>query len=131
MKIKLICGFIIFRQYKTVCELFVTVLEMDDPISSLSKLQAVADDLYEKAGEHVEEEESQITLAKYDYLLSDEVATIIDQVLEENPLPFKLQDFQLLALHALGSLKNVVLVSPTGTGKMIIAYLAIPGKPLN
>ena len=102
---------------------------MDDPDSSLSKLKVVADDLYEMAGELVEEEESQITLAKYDFLLSDEVAISIQQVLEENPLPFKLQNWQLLSLHALGSLKNVILVSPTGTGKMIIAYLAIPGKP--
>ena len=102
---------------------------MNDPDSSFSQLKGVADQLYEKAGEIVEEEEGQITLAQYDYLFSDEVATSIQQVLEENPLPFKLQDFQLLALHALGSLKNCILVSPTGTGKMIVAYLAIPGKP--
>ena len=42
-------------------------------------------------------------------------------VLLENPLPFELQDFQLLTLHSLGSLRNVILLAPTGRGKMICA----------
>ena len=45
--------------------------------------------------------------------------------MEENPLPFELAEFQKLAIHALGSMKNVILISPTGSGKMLVAYLAI------
>ena len=88
--------------------------------------QAYFDEQYEKAGETVEEEENQISLTTHSHLLSDRVACVLEEVLLENPIPFVLQDFQKLALHAIGSLKNVVLVSPTGSGKMIISCLAIP-----
>ena len=81
--------------------------------------------LYDQAGEKVEEEESQISLMKYHHLWRDEVATIIAEVLEEHPLSFHLQDFQKLALHAIGNLQNVILLTPTGSGKMIVALLSI------
>ena len=79
-----------------------------DPSLDIFKEQT--DRLYEKAGELVEEEENQISLTEHSHLLNDNVATIIEQVLEENPLPYSLQDFQKLALHAIGSLKNVILI---------------------
>ena len=87
--------------------------------------QIYAETLYESAGKVVEEEDDQISLAKYNHLLNDKVATILQQVLVENPLPFELQDFQKLALHAIGNFQNVILISPTGSGKMLVAYLAI------
>ena len=96
--------------------------------SSAELLQKYLDLQYEQAGA-VEEKENQISIANNYDLLSDPVALILEQVLEEKPLGFVLQDFQKLCLHAIGSLKNVVLISPMGTGKMIVAYLAIPGKP--
>ena len=40
----------------------------------------------------------------------------------KNALPYQLQDFQLLTLHCLGSQKNVILVSLSGTGKMICGH---------
>ena len=87
-----------------------------------STLKSYVDGLLSKAGEVIEEEENQISIAKHEYLLNDKVGSILQSVLEENPLPYALQDFQKLALHALGSLKNVILVSPTGSGKMIVNY---------
>ena len=84
-----------------------------------------ADELYDKAGTIVPEDPDQLSIEKYNYLLQDSVHLIIQEVLAENPLKFKLQDFQLLTLHCLGSLKNVILVSPTGTGKMLCSYLGI------
>ena len=50
--------------------------------------QVYAENLYEKAGDLVDEEKSQISLTKYGFLLNDEVASILQQVLEENPLNF-------------------------------------------
>ena len=82
-------------------------------------------DMCERAGSLTEEDCSEISIDRYSYLLSDPVDLTIKQVLAENPLPFKLQDFQLLVLHCLGSLKNVVLISPTGSGKMICVTLGI------
>ena len=79
----------------------------------------LAEELYEQAGGLVPEDEAEITLEKYNHLLRDSVHLIIQEVLEENPIPFRLQDFQLICLHCIGSLQNVILVSPTGSGKMI------------
>ena len=75
----------------------------------------MAKSLFDKAGELVEEDVGEISFVKYQHLLNDSVAMIIDEVLSENHLPFKLQDFQLLTLHCIGSLKNVILISPTGS----------------
>ena len=80
--------------------------------------------LYSEAGELVEEDKPQISLQIYGHLLSDEVDLIIKEVLAETRLTMKLQDFQLLTLHCLGNKRNVVLVNPTGSGKMLCAYLA-------
>ena len=82
-----------------------------------------ADMLYEKAGELVAEDAEQITIEKYQHLLCDKVHCIIQEVLQENNVGFELQEFQMLTLHCLGNLKNVVLVCGTGSGKMICSYL--------
>ena len=64
-------------------------------------------------------------MEKYSHLLKDEINVFLNQVLDENPLPFILQDFQKLSIHALGRGYNVILISPTGSGKMVVVYLAI------
>ena len=84
-----------------------------------------AEDQYEKAGTLIPEDPEEITINEHTHLLNDSVMLIVREVLDETPLPFKLQDFQLLTLYCLGSLKNVILISPTGTGKMICAYLGV------
>ena len=66
--------------------------------------------LLEQAGYLIPEDPEQITLSQYEHLLSDKVYNVIQEVLQENRVWFKLQDFQLVTLHCLGSLKNVVLV---------------------
>ena len=92
---------------------------------SLPISKQLADDLYEKAGTLIPEDPEEITIEKYNYLLSDKVHLVIQSVLAEHPLPYSLQNFQLITLHCLGSLKNVVLVAPTGSGKMICSYYGI------
>ena len=69
---------------------------------------------YEIAGTVVD-----ISLVNHEYLLNDAVHVIIMEVLEETKLNFKLADFQMLSLHVLGSKRNLVLISPTGSGKML------------
>ena len=85
--------------------------------------QEFADSLYAEAGTLVPEDSEAITIDRYGYLLNDKIHNIIQEVLRENPLPFELQDFQKLTLHCLGSMKNVILISPTGTGKLICAFI--------
>ena len=84
-----------------------------------------AEELYDQAGKLIQEDAEQITLEKYSHLLSDKVNLLIQEVLSENPVPFKLQDFQLVCLHCIGSLQNCILLAPTGRGKMVCAYLSI------
>ena len=60
------------------------------------------EELSEEAGSLVANEDDQISLVKYNHLLNDTVANILAEVLEENPLPFQLADFQKLAIHAIG-----------------------------
>ena len=88
--------------------------EEDESPDDLAISKNTAKALYDGAGEHVEEDSGDITLFKYQHLLNDRVALMIEAVLNEHPLPFKLEDFQLLSLHCIGSLKNVILISPTG-----------------
>ena len=78
-----------------------------------------SDQNYVEAGTLVDEPEDEISLTKYHHLLKDEIHSKIMEVLEETNLPFKLADFQLLSLHVLGSKQNLVLLSPTGSGKLL------------
>ena len=86
----------------------------DDGPNNLAISKELAKSLYDMAGEVQEEDLGEISITRYQHLLNDSVAHIIQEVLLENPLPFKLDDFQLITLHCIGSLKNVILISPTG-----------------
>ena len=68
----------------------------------------VLKDYASKHYKQADEQDDEISLIKYSYLLSNRIAIIIN---EENPLKFDLQDFQKVALHALGSGQNVILIS--------------------
>ena len=79
---------------------------------------------YEKAGKEVSVSENGISLREYPHLLTDRVNSALCAVLSEDVrIPFELADFQKLTLHAIGSLNNVVLIAPTGSGKMMIVWL--------
>ena len=83
----------------------------------------VAKTNYDMAGVEVPEDNDQISIVKYAHLLNDHVHQYIHEVLLEIQLPYKLSDFQLLSLHVLGSTKNLLLVSPAGSGKTLVIYL--------
>ena len=70
-----------------------------------------ADWLLDQAGELVDEDEEQLKVEKYKHLLSDKINIIIQEVLSENNIVFKLQDFQLLTLDCLGNLKKCINLS--------------------
>ena len=90
---------------------------------SLAITEEAADQNYEGAGLEVPEEPDQLSLENNSNLLCDKVNSYIMELLDEIQLPFmKLADFQLLSLHVLGSKKNLVLISPTGSGKVEIYF---------
>ena len=99
--------------------------ETDSATDDLNISKTVANNLYDQAGELVREDVGDILLSKYQHLLDDKVALVIEEVLSSNPLPYHLQDFQLLALHCLGSRKNVILISPTGSPFRIDSFYGI------
>ena len=93
---------------------------MSDHISS-----ECARSLYKKAGTLTTEDPVSWKIPRNEHLLNDKVDLIVKEELLENPLPFELQEFQLLTRHCLGSLRNVILLAPTGSGKMICATYGI------
>ena len=99
-----------------------------DPVSydlgeSLAITKEATDQNYEGAGAEVSEEPDQLSLESNSHLLCDVVNHSIMELLNEIQLPYKLADFQLLSLHVLGSKKNLVLISPTGSGKVFNNFL--------
>ena len=92
----------------------------DDSFNVLSISQAEADKNYNMAGSEVPEPPDQINVMRYQHLmLNDTVHSAIMEVLDETRIKFKLADFQLVSLHVLGSQRNLILISPTGSGKML------------
>ena len=92
----------------------------------ISKEQAKAN--YMSAGTVVEEEEDQITIEGNRNLISEEVENILDKIVEEINLPYRPSPFQRIAINTLGELNNLILVSPTGSGKMDVPLLSAFGK---
>ena len=99
--------------------------EETEEVLNLSISSVVAKRNYDMAGEEVPEEEDNISIADNGHLLSDKVHHYLQEVLSEVNLPYSLSDFQLLSLHCIGSGKNLMLISPTGSGKTNVIYLGI------
>ena len=49
---------------------------------------------------------------------------VLDRIVSELNLPYKPSEFQRVAVNTLGMQNNLVLVSPTGSGKMDVPLLA-------
>ena len=79
---------------------------------------------YEMAGTEVEEEEDRITVAGNGDLMNPEVNEILDKVVEDTKMAYTPAEFQRVTINALGGMNNVVLVSPTGSGKMNVPLLS-------
>ena len=98
--------------------------EDDDTEGDSESSISMANRNYNGAGEVLGVERDEIKLANHPSLLNDRVHLALQEILTEVNLSFELADFQKLSLHVLGSGENLVLLSPTGSGKMIIVWLA-------
>ena len=76
------------------------------------------------AGTEVEEEADRITIAGNLDLINPETDAILDRIVDKLNMPYKPAEFQRVAVNALGEMRNVILVSPTGSGKMNIPLWA-------
>ena len=76
--------------------------------------EAQARENYLTAGTEVAEEEDRITVAAHYDLINPEVDVILEKIVVDLNLPYKLSDFQRIAVNTACDLKNLILVSPTG-----------------
>ena len=88
----------------------------------ISEAEAMAN--YMAAGTEVEEEEDDITVAGNSGLISEEVEEILDSIVGELNLPYVPSDFQRVSINTVCTLKHLILVSPTGSGKMDVPLLS-------
>ena len=83
----------------------------------------LADRNYEAAGVEVAEDEEGITLDDHYDLLDPLVNLKLDEIVAELKMPYLPTNTQRIAINAIGQMKNVVLVSPTGSGKLNVPLL--------
>ena len=69
---------------------------------------------YDAAGTEVDEEKDRITLAGNAHLIDEETDAILDNIVKKIEMRYDPAEFQRVAINALGGMKNVVLISPTG-----------------
>ena len=68
-----------------------------------------ADWLFHEAGELVGEDEEQIKIERYEHLMSDKIHIIIQEVLNENNIVFKLQVKELMEMMGLREQNTIVM----------------------
>ena len=96
----------------------------EDKEDKLGISEELARKNYIAAGTEVEEEKDRITVAGNPDLMNPEVNSILDRILLDLNLPYKMSDFQRVAVNCVGSQKPLVLVSPTGSGKMDVPLVS-------
>ena len=98
-------------------------VEEDLDVLDISEKQAVAN--LNAAGSQVTEESDRISVKNNRELMDPMVDKCLDDVVSKLAMPYAPSEFQRVSVNALGQQKNVILVSPTGSGKMNVPLLAI------
>ena len=57
-------------------------------------------------------------------MIDPEADMMLDEIVSRLKMPYTPADFQRVSVNALAKQKNVVLVSPTGSGKLNVPLLA-------
>ena len=91
----------------------------------LSITEDLARKNYVRAGEEVEEEPDKISVAANTHLMNQDVNVVLDRILPDLNLPYEPSEFQRLGVNVVGSQRNLILVSPTGSGKMDVPFLSV------
>ena len=87
---------------------------VDDELS-ISKVDALKN--YEEAGTLIPEQADDISFEKYGDLMNSSCDQILESILADLALPYKLAPFQMICLNIILQKKDLVLLSPTGSGK--------------
>ena len=98
------------------------LLEDDPEVEQSGVKLAISESLaranYKAAGTEVREEHNRISVAGNLHIINSEVDEVLDRIVSELNLPYKPSEFHRVAMNTLGMQNNLVLVSPTGSGKM-------------
>ena len=86
--------------------------------------QEQADANLAAAGSEVMEEKDKISMEEHYKLIDRDIDACLDVIVKGLCLPYALTDFQRITVNTIAQQKNVVLVSPTGSGKMNVPLLA-------
>ena len=57
-------------------------------------------------------------------MMNPEIDAVLDRIVKDLEMPCMPSEFQRVAVNTLGDMKNVILCSPTGSGKMNVPLLA-------
>jgi len=98
-------------------------LEVSGMYEGLHISKHTADINYEMAGELVPEEKSTIIRENYPQVFSAQSRLALQSVLDEIQLGFELSAFQEIAVNGLLNGLDLLLIVPTGSGKMLVVYL--------
>ena len=79
---------------------------------------------YEQAGNLVQEEPDRISVSGNQHWMDPAIDGILDDVVDKIGMTYKPAEFQRVAINSLAQMENLVLVSPTGSGKMNVPLLA-------
>ena len=84
---------------------------------------------YDKSGEIVKNPITNLDVSNEntteDKFEREIVTTVIEQVRVDLKLPYQLQDFQIESIISLVNGRNVIIISPTGSGKSVIIIIAL------
>ena len=83
--------------------------------SMITEFEANAN--YNDAGKLVPEDRDSICLGSHYHLLDSKSTVILNDVKDSLSLSYHLSDFQILSLNTLYQKRDLILVSPTGSGK--------------
>ena len=85
----------------------------------------MADILYDSAGSEETEENNPMSVHPSPHMLTTREEQLIYEAKEKLSIPHDLDSFQDQALVALLNRRNVILISPCGSGKLLVFHLGV------
>ena len=99
--------------------------ELDDQLKTkLSISEDHARMNYLTAGKEVLEEADGISVAGNSDHIDPDINETLDRIVKELSLPYQPSDFQRVSVNSVCQLNHLILISPTGSGKMDVPLLA-------
>ena len=85
----------------------------------------IANRLYSEAGREEAEVQNEIVVLPSPHMLTTSEEELIRKTARDMSVPFVLDNFQVQSLVALLNSRNVVLISPCGSGKLLVFQMAV------